>query len=180
LIFAISFLGCVGLPAHSQDQPLEPSGYRMDDYRAPTPATLAGARVVATAQAAELWKAGAGFVDVLPHVPRPANLPPGTIWREKPRMDIAGSVWLPDTGYGALAAEVEDYLRKGLDRVTHGDHAKWLVVYCRRDCWMSWNAAKRALTMGYPHVAWYPDGTEGWEAAGLPTQEAKPAPGAVE
>jgi PQQ-dependent catabolism-associated CXXCW motif protein len=42
--------------------------------------------------------------------------------------------------------------------------------------WMSWNAAKRALMMGYRNVAWYPEGTEGWEAAGLPLQEAKPAP----
>ncbi len=37
-----------------------------------------------------------------------------------------------------------------------------------------------SLTMGYPNVAWYPQGTEGWEAAGLPLQEAKPAPGEAE
>jgi PQQ-dependent catabolism-associated CXXCW motif protein len=156
--------------------PPEPDGYRMEDYRAPVPATLAGARVVTTAEAAELWKAGAVFVDVLSHAPRPANLPAGTIWLEKPRMDIPGSVWLPDTGYGALAAATESYLRNSLDRVTRRDREKWLVIYCRPQCWMSWNAAKRALAMGYRHVAWYPDGPEGWEAAGLPLDEAKPAP----
>ena len=42
-----------------------------------------------------------------------------------------------------------------------------LVIYCQADCWMSWNAAKRALSYGYPNVAWYPDGTDGWERAGL-------------
>lgn len=180
LILTIFFVALAGSQARAQSLPPEPSGYRMDDYRAPTPATLAGARVVTTAEAEQLWKAGAAFVDVLPHAPRPASLPPGTIWREKARMDIPGSIWLPDTGYGALAAATESYLRQGLERMTGGDHAKWLVIYCRKDCWMSWNAAKRTLTMGYANVAWYPQGTEGWEAAGLPLQEAKPAPAEAE
>jgi PQQ-dependent catabolism-associated CXXCW motif protein len=176
LILATLAVAATGSQARSQSSPPEPDGYRMEDYRGPVPATLAGARVVTTGEAAALWKAGAAFVDVLPRIPRPANLPPGTIWREKPRMDIPGSIWLPDTGYGALAATTERYLRHGLDRITGGDPAKWLVIYCRPLCWMSWNAAKRALIMGYRNVAWYPDGDEGWEAAGLPLEEAKPAP----
>jgi len=179
-ILAIWLVAFAAPSAHCQSQPEEPSGYRMDNYRAPTPATLAGARVVTTAEAQELWKAGAAFVDVLPHIPRPANLPPGTIWREKARTNIPGSIWLPDTGYGALAAETEAYLRRGLEHITGGDHSKWIVLYCRKDCWMSWNAAKRALTMGYRKVAWYPEGTEGWESAGLPLQNAKPAPADLE
>ena len=166
-------------PAVSRSEPLappEPSGYRMEDYRTPTPATLTGARVVTTAQAEQLWKDGAVFIDVLPYVARPANLPPGTIWQEKVRNDIPGSLWLADTGYGELAAVTEAYFRKGLERTTAGDFAKPLVFYCLKSCWMSWNAAKRALTMGYRNVAWYPDGTDGWEAAGLPLKEAHPAP----
>jgi PQQ-dependent catabolism-associated CXXCW motif protein len=174
IVLAIWLLALGGAMAWSQT-PSEPSDYRTQDYRSPTPATLAGARVVTTSRAEELWKAGAAFVDVLPHVPRPANLPPGTIWREKARMNIPGSIWLPDTGYGALAGVTENYLRQGLNRVTKGDHARWLVIYCLADCWMSWNAAKRALTMGYQNVAWYPDGTDGWEASGLPLQESRPA-----
>jgi len=175
LVLAILVIAGAGSQTRGQSSPPEPDGYRMEDYRAPVPATLAGARVVTTDEAAELWKEGVAFVDVLPHVARPANLPPGTIWREKIRMNIPGSIWLPDTGYGALAATTERYLRSGLERITGGDPAKWLVIYCQRQCWMSWNAAKRALAMGYHNVAWYPDGTEGWEAAGLPLQEAKPA-----
>ena len=176
LVLAAWLVAFAAAGARSQSQPPEPPGYRMEDYRAPTPATLAGARVVSTADAVELWKAGAAFVDVLPNLPRPTNLPPGTLWREKTRMDIPGSTWLPDTGYGTLAARIESYLRKGLEQITNGDHARLLVLYCRRDCWMSWNAAKRALTFGYGNVAWYPEGTDGWEAAGLPLQEAKPVP----
>jgi PQQ-dependent catabolism-associated CXXCW motif protein len=174
-IFAVCLLAFLSFEAHSQGPPPEPPGYRMEDYRAPTPATLAGARVVTTNEAEDLWKAGASFVDVVAHAPRPANLPPETIWREKVRMNIPGSIWLPDTGYGALAAETESYLRQGLERIRNGDHARWLIIYCRRDCWMSWNAAKRALTMGYENVAWYPEGTDGWEAAGLPLRIAEPA-----
>jgi PQQ-dependent catabolism-associated CXXCW motif protein len=175
VVLAVWLVVLAGVQAWSEDKPPEPSGYRTENYRAPTPATLRGARVITTAEAAELWKAGAAFVDVYPHAPRPANLPSGTIWREKPHMDIPGSIWLPDTGYGALAAETEKYLRHGLARITGGDHAKSLVIYCRPDCWMSWNAAKRALTLGYGNVAWFPEGTDGWEAAGLPLQETKPA-----
>ena len=114
--------GLSGSPASlpwSQDHGPGAAGYRMQDYRGPTPTTLAGARVVTTGEAEELWKAGAAFVDVLPHAPRPANLPPGTIWHEKPRMDIPGSIWLPDTGYGALAAVDRGIIcARALERVT--------------------------------------------------------------
>lgn len=171
----LGLFALAGGVAWAQQTPQEPSGYRMNDYRGLTPATLAGAHVVTTAEAAELWKAGAVFVDVLPHAPRPANLPPGTIWREKPRMDIPGSTWLPDTGYGALAAVTAKYFRDGLAAASGGDPSRRLVFYCLKNCWMSWNAAKRALSIGYKNVAWYPDGTDGWQAAKLPLREARPA-----
>jgi PQQ-dependent catabolism-associated CXXCW motif protein len=161
-----------------EDRAPEPAEYRTKDYRAPTPAALAGARIVSTAETERLWQdKSAVFVDVLPRAPRPTNLPPGTIWRDKPRLNIPGSIWLPDTGYGALAPATEDYLRKNLERATGGDRAKLLVIYCLRDCWMSWNAAKRILSMGYVNVAWYPDGTDGWTDMLLPVAEAQPAPG---
>jgi PQQ-dependent catabolism-associated CXXCW motif protein len=157
--------------------PTEPDAYRQENYRAPTPATLAGARVVTTDQAEAIWKNGnAVFVDVLPRPPRPPNLPAGTIWRDKPRLSIPGSDWLPDTGYGELAPIMQAYFKDGLARVTGGDLAKPLVIFCLRDCWMSWNAAKRALSMGYTNVIWYPDGTDGWNEAGLPLEEAQPLP----
>jgi PQQ-dependent catabolism-associated CXXCW motif protein len=165
------------VPARAQENPPEPEGYRTDNYRSPVPATLAGARVLATEEAETIWRAGkAIFIDVLPRPPKPQNLPEGTIWRDKPRPNIPGSVWLPDTGYGALAAATEDYLREGLVRASGGDKAKPLVVYCQADCWMSWNAAKRALSYGYSNVAWYPDGTDGWQRANLPVEDSQPVP----
>jgi PQQ-dependent catabolism-associated CXXCW motif protein len=155
----------------------EPSGYRTQDYRAPVPKSLRGARVASTAEVAALWRQGkAVFVDVLPQPPRPRNLPAGTIWRDNPRFDIPGSVWLPDTGYGEPAAVTEHYFAAGLVQATAGDTGKPLVFYCLKDCWMSWNAAKRALALGYTDVVWYPDGTDGWTAAGLPVAETRPQP----
>jgi PQQ-dependent catabolism-associated CXXCW motif protein len=161
--------------ARGDDRAPEPAEYRTKDYRAPTPAGLAGARVVSTAEAEQLWQSkSAVFVDVLPRAPRPANLPAGTIWRDRPRLNIPGSIWLPDTGYGALAPVVENYLRQNLERATGSDRQRLLVVYCLRDCWISWNAAKRILSMGYANVAWYPDGTDGWTEELLPVTEAQP------
>jgi PQQ-dependent catabolism-associated CXXCW motif protein len=173
---ALCLLMSVSFDARSQDRFPEPTGYRLNDYRAPTPATLAGAQVLTTVEAKRYWMNGAVFVDVLAHSPRPAKLPDETIWREKTRRNIPGSVWLPNTGYGELAAETENYFRFGLERITQSDSARFLVFYCLRDCWMSWNAAKRALALGYKNVAWYPEGTDGWEVAGLPLQKAKPEP----
>ena len=168
-------LAWVAPAARAAAPPPEPAGYRQDQYRAPTPATLQGARVLTTAQAHAIWRAGgAAFVDVLPQAPRPAGLPAGTIWRDKPRDDIPGSIWLPDTGYGALAPVTQDYFARGLRAARAG--GRLLVFYCLADCWMSWNAAKRALALGFGPVAWYRDGTTGWQAAGFPVQRRAPEP----
>lgn len=156
---------------------IEPEGYRLENYRAPVPATLQGVRTIATEDAEQIWRSGsASFVDVLPRPPRPRNLPEGTLWHDKPRANIPGSIWLPDSGYGELAPGMADYFARGLEKAADGDHARLLVLYCLADCWMSWNAAKRARALGYPNIAWYRDGTDGWLAAGLPLQDAAPEP----
>jgi PQQ-dependent catabolism-associated CXXCW motif protein len=171
-------LACASRPASGQDAaPAEPDGYRLENYRAPTPVSLKGARTITPDEAESLWRdKTAVFIDVLPRPPRPANLPAGTVWRDKPRYDIPGSAWLPDTGYGELAPSTEAYLKTGLATLTGGDRARPMVIYCLRDCWMSWNAAKRAVSWGYANVIWYPDGTDGWQEADLPLEEREPVP----
>jgi len=155
----------------------EPENYRLEDYRAPTPATLRGVKAIGTEEAEKIWRSrNASFVDVLPRPPRPKNLPEGTLWHDKPRPNIPGSIWLPDTGYGELAPSMAEYFAKGLAKATDGDRTRLVVLYCLADCWMSWNAAKRALEIGYSNVAWYREGTDGWLAAGLPLEEATPEP----
>ena len=69
------------------------------------------------------------FVDVLPRPPRPPGLPPSTIWRPKPRLNIPGSIWLPDTGYGALAPVMESYLSEALQRLRVATSAgRWCSI----------------------------------------------------
>ena len=158
-----------------KDPVAEPSGYRMDNYRAPTPSSLSGATVVDTAAVKRLFETKAAvFIDVLPRAPKPKGLPADTVWHPKPRADIPGSFWLVDTGYGALPPAMEAYFLAGIERATGGDRTKPLVFYCQRDCWMSWNAARRAVSAGYSGVLWYPDGTDGWDEAGLPLEPREP------
>ncbi|AMA59483.1 PQQ-dependent catabolism-associated CXXCW motif protein [Bradyrhizobium sp. CCGE-LA001] len=176
---AVALLAAIlaGQGSAQQQEPFEPEGYRTDQYRAPVPAALAGARVLSTAEAEEIWRAKSGaFVDVMPRPPKPKNLPEGTVWRDAPRRNIPGSIWLPDTGYGMLPPAMDDYLQRGLARASHGDKTALLVIYCLADCWMSWNAAKRAMAYGYSNIAWYRDGTDGWEGAKLPVEDAQPEP----
>ncbi len=154
----------------------EPAGYRGEPYGAPVPGTLAGAEVIDDEKAHALWQSrGAVFIDALPHTPRPANLPEGTIWHEKPHLSIPDAVWLPDTGYEALAPETLAYLLRGLESATGGKPDAPLVFFCKADCWMSWNAAKRAIENGYSRVMWYPDGVDGWSGAGWPLEQVAPA-----
>ena len=172
LFFGFALL--VNLVAHAQ--PPEPEGYRMDDYRAPAPATVAGAVVLDTDTAHQLWKSGeAVWIDVLPAPRRPANLPQSAVWMPLPHRDIPGSLWLPDVGRGALSPEVEGYFRDHLATATKLRKHAAVVFYCLADCWMSWNAAKRATSWGYTQIYWYRDGTDGWDAAKFPMQNAEPA-----
>ena len=143
----------------------EPESYRGEPYRAPVPATLARARVIDAEKAIDLHSEGVPFVDVLPRVKKPEGLPEGTIWRERVHDTIPGAVWLWDTGYENLSEAEQIRLTNGLEQVTDGDQSAPVVIFCRSDCWMSWNAAKRAVALGYSSVIWFPGGVEEWQAA---------------
>jgi PQQ-dependent catabolism-associated CXXCW motif protein len=165
-----------GQAASTSIAPPEPAHYRTDDYRSPTPSTLQGATVVSSADAMTLWKAhGTLFIDVLPSPRKPDKLPPQTLWHVPEHLNIPGSVWLPNTGAGVLAPPAAAYFRDQLQRLTGGDRMAPLLFYCLRDCWMSWNAAKRAIELGYGRVTWFPDGTDGWTEIGGPLQPCEPA-----
>lgn len=177
--FAVVVLALlIGLPVLAQETtPAEPEGYRLEKYHAPTPATLKGATVIDTARAFEIWsKKEAIFVDALARPTRPVDLPKEATWQAPPRRDIPGSIWLVDTGFGDLTLSTLRYFETGLSRATASDKTKPIVFYCRTNCWASWNAAKRALSLGYKNVFWYPWGADGWEKAGHPLEERQPAP----
>jgi PQQ-dependent catabolism-associated CXXCW motif protein len=154
-----------------------PAGYRMDAYRAPVPDHVPGGRVVDVTEAHGLHTSGgAVFIDVIGATRHGLGDGAVTWTRPTPRENIPGSVWLPNTGKGALAPASEAWLRRHLDRLTTEHPGTPLLFYCQADCWMSWNAAKRAASWGYGPVLWFPAGTDDWAAAGLPLAPATPAP----
>ncbi len=164
-------------PAPAGAPAAEPETYRTDKYRSPVPLTLKGAVVLSSADARKIWLSKrAVFIDVYPHPPKPSGLPAGTIWRDVSHMTIEDAVWLPNVGFGVLSSEFDGYFRRNLETLTKGDTSKPLVFFCLRNCWMSWNAAKRALSYGYSNVQWFRDGSDGWQEIGGLVVDAHPLP----
>lgn len=156
----------------------EPAGYRTDRYRAPVPATLAGATVLDAGQLKALIEAERPvLVDVMPKTRKPAGRDPSQLWIEPKREGVPGAVWLPNVGYGELTPDFRAYFETGLAELTGSDKAKPVVFYCDANCWMSWNAAKRAREeFGYGRVYWFPEGAQGWKAAGLELAPPRESP----
>ncbi len=155
----------------------EPEGFRMDAYNAPVPEGLSGAATVDAAALAKAMADGAIVIDVLPAPIRPPSLPEDRPWLPVPRKDVAGSLWWPDVGRGAISPALDEWFRARLVAITGGNVGKAIAFYCKADCWMSWNAAKRAIQYGYRNVLWFPGGAEAWLAAGYPLQAATPEQG---
>jgi PQQ-dependent catabolism-associated CXXCW motif protein len=83
-------------------------------------------------------------------------------------------LWIPGVGLGEIPVAVDDFYRQQLASATKEHLARPLVIYCHKSCWLSWNAAKRAISYGYHNVYWYRDGIEGWKAAGYRTAVIEP------
>ncbi len=151
----------------------EPDGYRMEDYRGPVPATVQGASVVHVGAMRDLVAhRNAVLIDVLPAPRRPESMRPGVPWMPAPHRSLPGARWWPDVGRGGLPPSVEARFRERL-REAVGSPPRMAVFFCLANCWMSWNAAKRAASFGF-RVAWFPEGADGWEAAGLPLETVEP------
>jgi len=153
----------------------EPAGYWTGDINSPTPATLQGGQVIHTTQTSRLVKAGGAIiVDVSTAPRRPQELAPNAPWLPVPHPGIPGAVWIPGAGLGVIPAALNDFYRARLATLTEGDFSRALVIYCHQRCWLSWNAARRAIHYGYRNVSWFPEGIEGWKAKGLQTQTLEP------
>ncbi len=165
-----------GLPAHACDIET-PDGYRLDHYRAPTPCDLPGAMVVDALELKDIIEADDPLlIDAMPLIRTSETDFTGRWTVPEPRENIPGSVWLPNIGHGVLDEEMTAYFNDSLERLTAGDRGRLVVFYCFIDCWMSWNAAKRALEFGYQRVIWYPEGTDGWKAIDEPLALSTPVP----
>jgi PQQ-dependent catabolism-associated CXXCW motif protein len=166
---------CLPLLAPAAPAVPEPAGYWMGPTHGPVAATLTGAKVIHTHALAALLKADAVMVvDVSDAPRRPDNMAQGAVWLPVPHPIIPGGEWIPGAGLGAIPPATDKLFRARLALGTHKDPTHEVVIYCHESCWLSWNAAKRALSYGYKNVYWFPDGMEGWRSAALPTAVATP------
>jgi PQQ-dependent catabolism-associated CXXCW motif protein len=178
LLLAVALLTATALaarPASLKAVP-EPADYWNGDINSPTPATVRGGKVIDAKQLSALLKAEKVVVVDVSNAPRrPENLAPGAPWLPLPHAGIPGAVWIPGAGLGVVPVPVDTLFRAHLAASTGGDLSRAIVIYCHQGCWLSWNAAKRAIGYGYHNVSWFPAGIEGWRAKGFPTQELKAA-----
>jgi len=158
-----------------------PDNYRIQRYRAPTPQHVEGAITVNTAEVRQLINKGKPvLIDVLAIPYRPEMLDFGGEWLvSTPRYNLPNSVWLPNVGYGEISVQIKQYFTENLHRLTQGNKDYPIVFYCIADCWMSWNACKRAARLGYTQIYWYREGTDGWTDDDYKTVLSTPIPLAV-
>jgi PQQ-dependent catabolism-associated CXXCW motif protein len=149
-----------------------PDDYRMEHYRAPTPGVLPGATVLDSAQAQKLASDGKTWLVFVESAER-SSAPPRS-WLASPKTVIPGSVWLPNVGRGAPETDEIAYFKRQLDDMRAQKPDAGFLFYCYIDCWVSWNAARRALRLGYSPVYWYPEGIDGWLLEGLPVERIGP------
>jgi len=153
------------------------TGMRISHYRAAVPPDVKGGKRIDIDELDEvLAKEKPLLLDVMPSEGPGADPATGQWSIPKTHDHIPGSTWLPDVGRGRVTPALECYFRQNLVRLTGGDKAKPIVLYCQSDCWMAWNAVRRAAGYGYTRLYWYPDGIDGWRDWERKAEPAVPVP----
>lgn len=137
---------------------------RTGSYEAPTPGAVAGARTIATSELVSLMAASPPpvLIDVLDGV----------------STSLPGATLLAGAGEGTgLDDGVQRRLAVKLATLTRDDRTRPVILFClSQTCWLSHNAAVRAVAAGYTNVLWYRGGRGAWLEAGLPLMPVRPAP----
>lgn len=151
-------------PASAEDMdfgiPPQSQLHDSNNPHAPTPLTIPGGKVISTRQLSQLITNPQSKA-LLFQVSRSQQTLPNAI--------AAG----PASQGGSFNDETQRGFGEFLQRTVGGDQSRPLVFYCAGNhCWMSYNAALRAINLGYRNVIWYRGGLDAWMQAGLPTQPA--------
>ena len=131
-------------------------------YHAPTPLRVPGGRTVTTLELKALTEGEPKpyLIDVLG----------GGVHRT-----IAGAFWLPGSGAGDMSRDEERRFAQAVAAFAGGDTGRPMVFFCvDAECWLSYNAALRAIALGYTGVMWYRGGIAAWRAAELPMAQSDP------
>ena len=133
----------------------------------PTPASLPGGQVITTKGLLALVQGRQAPFILFDVLGQPDMLP-----------NAVPAAWLAQAG--SFDDAVQSQASQLFGQRTQGRKDTALVFYCQsRECWMSYNAALRAVNAGYTNVMWYRGGVEAWKFAGLPTQQGQAINGAV-
>lgn len=172
MALALAFAaGAVPAPADDFDA----AGYRATRFRAPVDRAPTPAERIALAAALRLAPGrDALFIDVLP-VEGGHRDPASGHWRlSQPHATIPGAQWHPETGRSPVDPALWKGLRDAVTRARRGHPRLPVVLFCRIDCWMGWNAARRLAKDGVRRIYWLAEGIEGWDGAGRPLLPAEP------
>lgn len=185
LAFSLAIFATLHLPSKSLGQTpssatsaphlFDAEGYRTARYRAPVNLPPAPAVPITLAKALRLRPGeDALFIDVLPAEGGVRDAATGK-WRLAAQHEtIPGAAWHPETGRGSPDAVLWQGLRNAVQAARARRPALPVVVFCRSDCWMSWNAARRLAREGLGQVYWLAEGIEGWHEAGRALVPARP------
>lgn len=131
---------------------------RTGEHSAPTPVEIPGGKLIVTQALRDL---------VIKSEPtmRPLLI---DVLGGSGHASLPGTVWLADAGRGTSFEDAtQRKLAEALQALTGGERMRPLVFFCQGPrCWLSYNAALRAIRLGYRTVYWYRGGIEAWLAAG--------------
>ena len=132
------------------------SALHAGEMHGPTPASIPGGQVITTKGLVELLRGGQVPVLTLDILGGPEM--------------IQGAVYaVPAAQAGTFNDQTQQQFGQFLQQTTGGNKQYPIVMYCLSpECWMSYNAALRAINLGYTNVLWYRGGIEAWKKAGLP------------
>lgn len=164
--------------AFAQDPDFDPeTSLRIHHYTDPVPRTVPGGVVLDTLGIKQLIDStDVVLIDVLSISEVRYDELDGSWSGYEPRLNIPGSLWLPNVGYGRPSQDMLKYFLTTVAKATDGELDHPILIYCISDCWMGWNAVQHLAQAGYSKVYWGPLGTDGWVEAGYELELTEPTP----
>ena len=91
------------------------------------------------------------------------------VLESRTRESVPGAAWMSGVGSGTFYGAEKSRYEAALSQLTAGQKGRPLVFLClSAECWLSYNAALRALEAGFTDVIWYRGGSDAWKGASLP------------
>ena len=175
LVAAAALMGMAGAPPPAEPSLFDAGGYRSARYRAPVKADPAPAQTITLAAALALDPSrDALFIDVMPVEGGVRDSVSGVWTLSSEHLTIPGALWLPETGRAPVDGDLWAALEARIAAARAAAPDTPVILFCRTDCWMSWNAASRLALRGIANVHWLAEGTDGWHAASRPLVVAVP------